>query len=140
MGQVKRVSTVYLDTNILIYLTEGTPEQKTALKALFEAFEAASARYITSELAYTEALVIPYRRRDTELIAAYERLFDVFVAPQPVSREVLLLAARLRADTPSQKTPDAIHVATAMLAQADAFISSDAGIDNLPASITKYRV
>ena len=45
---------------------------------------------------------------------------------------MLLLAAHLRAETASLKTPGAIHVATATLAQASAFVSGDSGIRTLP--------
>ncbi len=140
MGPLKQRAKVYLDTNILIYLTEGTPAQKAAMKDLFAMFEAAEAEFITSELAYTEVLVLPLRQQDGDLILAYEHLFDHFVEALPVSRDALYLAAKLRAETPSQKTPDAIHVATATLAQADAFVTGDAGIRNIPPSMRLHRV
>lgn len=135
MGQVSTGQVVYLDTNILIYLTEGNHEQKLSLRDLFLKFERASARFITSELVFTELLVHPIRTGNTELIQAYERLLSVLVEPIPVSRDVLVLAAKMRAETPSQKTPDAIHVATAILFSADVFVTGDRGIGNLPAEI-----
>jgi predicted nucleic acid-binding protein len=58
-----------------------------------------------------------------------------FVRPHPVSLEVLRLAAELRAHTPSQRTPDAIHMATALLQNAQVFVTGDRGIKNLPAGI-----
>lgn len=141
MGLIVRAgATVYLDTNPLIYLTEGNPAFKASIEKLFVAFEAAQARFITSELALTETLVRPLRNGDTELVAIYERLFDTLVQPLPVSREVLIFAAQLRAQTPSLKTPDAIHLATATLAKADAFVSSDSGIKELPALMQRFSI
>lgn len=137
---VKAGATVYLDTNPLIYLTEGNPAFKARLEKLFVALEAAQARFITSELALTETLVRPLRNGDTELVAIYERLFDTLVQPLPVSREVLIFAAQLRAQTPRLKTPDAIHLATATLAKADAFVSSDSGIKELPALMQRFSI
>jgi predicted nucleic acid-binding protein len=133
-------ATVYLDTNPLIYLTEGNPAFKASIDKLFVDFEAAQARFITSELAYTEALVLPLRNANAELVAAYERLFDTLVHPLPVSRQVLIFVAQLRAETPSLKTPDAIHLATATLAKADGFVSADAGIKNLPAFMRRFSI
>lgn len=130
--QIERRATVYLDTNPIIYLTEGNAAFKKSIAGLFKVIDAADAQLVTSELALTEVLVRPLRHNDTALVEAYERLFDTLLDARPVSREVLLLAAHLRAETASLKTPDAIHVATATLAQASVFVSGDAGIRKLP--------
>ena len=141
MGLIVRAgATVYLDTNPLIYLTEGNPAFKSSIERLFAQFENAQAQFVTSELALTEVLVRPLRRHDTALVAIYERLFDTLVQPLPVSREVLIYAAQLRADTPSLRMPDAIHLATATLAKADAFVSGDAGMKELPEFMQRFSI
>jgi predicted nucleic acid-binding protein len=132
MGPVKRNAVVYLDTNVLIYMTEGEAAQRAVLRQRFKEYAAAQARLITSDLAFTEVLVRPIRDDNQELLRAYERLMTQFVEPQPIAREVLYLAAKLRAETPNQRTPDAIHVATAILAGAHIFVTGDKGIKNLP--------
>jgi predicted nucleic acid-binding protein len=137
---VKAGATVYLDTNPLIYLTEGNPAFKASIEKLFTEFEKAQAQFVTSELALTEVLVHPLRNHDAALVAIYERLFDTLVQPLPVSREVLIYAAQLRADTPSLRTPDAIHLATATLAKADAFVSGDAGIKDVPKFMQRFTI
>lgn len=137
---VKKGATVYLDTNPIIYLTEGNAAFKASITSLFAEFERAGARLITSELTLTEALVLPLRQGDVELVAVYERLFDELIEALPVSREVLIMAARLRAETSTLRTPDAIHLATAMLANADAFLSSDQGIKTVPGAMHLLRV
>ena len=133
---MRPASRIYLDANVLIYLTEFDRAKTGALRALIAGYESAQAEFITSDLAYTEVLVRPIRAQHFDLIQAYERLLTVFVKPLPVSREVLCLAAKLRAGTPAQKTPDAIHVATAMLANADVFVTGDKDIKNLPTTMT----
>jgi predicted nucleic acid-binding protein len=137
---VARGATVYFDTNPLIYLTEANPALKARIGQLLTQLEAASAHYITSELALTEVLVHPLRHKNTPLVEAYARLFDSLVKPLPISRQVLILTAQLRADRPSLKTPDAIHIATATLAKADAFVSGDAGIGPLPALMQRFTL
>ena len=131
---------MYLDTNPIIYLTEGNPVFKKSIAALFKAIEAAGARLISSELALCEVLVRPLRLNDLTLIATYEELFDTLIDARPVTREVLLLTAQLRAEAASLKTPDAIHVATATLAEANVFVSADAGIRGLPASMRRLTL
>ena len=140
MAALKSGAVVYLDANILIYLTEGETVQKAALRPLMAGFEAAAARIVTSDLSFTEVLVQPIRQRDQTLIEAYERLLTVLVEALPVSRQVLWLAAKLRAASPAQRTPDAIHVATATLAGADVFVTGDRGIKNLPSGMTLQSI
>ena len=132
---MRPASRIYLDANVLIYLTEFDRDKTGALRALIAGYESAQAEFITSDLAYTEVLVRPIRAQHFDLIQAYERLLTVFVKPLPVSRDVLCLAAKLRAATPAQKTPDAIHVATAILAKADVFVTGDKDIKNLPTTM-----
>jgi predicted nucleic acid-binding protein len=138
MGSIiKRFSTVYLDTNAIIYLTEGNPNFKASIESLFVELEKSGARLITSELTYTEVLVSPFKTDDVALASAYERLLDTLVEPIPLGRQEMFMAARLRANTPKLRTPDALHLATAILANADLFVTGDAGID-IPAPMKKY--
>ena len=136
---IKPEATVYLDTNAIIYLTEGSPEFKASIAGLFVEIERAGARLVTSELSFTEVLVMPFRAGNDELVAAYERLLDTIVEPIPLGRQELFLAAKLRAMTPKLCTPDALHLATAMLVSADIFVSGDTGID-VPAPMEKYTL
>lgn len=135
MGQVARGASVYLDANILIRMTEGTPEVREALRATLAAYVALGVVFITSELTFTEVLVHPIRFKRQDHIERYNRLLSEFIEPQPVSREVLLTAARLRADRPSLRTPDAIHTATALLAKAPIFITGDRGIKTIQGAL-----
>lgn len=138
MGSIIRPgATVYLDTNAIIYLTEGNPDFKASIAGLFVEIEQAGARLVTSELTFTEVLVMPLRVGNDELVAAYERLLNTIVEPIPLGRQELYLTAKLRATTPKLRTPDSLHLATAMLASADVFVSGDTGID-VPAPMQKY--
>lgn len=138
MGSIiKSGATVYLDTNAIIYLTEGNPAFKASMEGLFAEIERVGALLITSELTYTEVLVVPFRSGNDELVAAYERLLDTLIEPIPLGRQELILAAKLRATTSKLRTPDALHLATAILASADVFVTADTGID-VPAPMKKY--
>lgn len=138
MGSIiKPGATVYLDTNAIIYLTEGNPDFKASIEGLFVEIERAGARLVTSELTFTEVLVLPFRVGNDELVAAYERLLDTLIEPIPLGRQELFLAAKLRANTPKLRTPDSLHLATAILVGADVFVSGDTGID-VPAPMQKF--
>jgi predicted nucleic acid-binding protein len=58
---------------------------------------------------------------------------------QPVSRDVLIEAAGLRAHRASIKLPDAIHIATARMSSCTFFVSDDRRLP-LPADLTLLPV
>ena len=71
--------------------------------------------------------------RSVEREAAYLRMLQPSVSLQmlPVNRDVLVAAARLRADT-SIKLPDAIHAATAQIAGCSYFLTNDSHVKIIP--------
>jgi len=81
---------------------------------------------VSSDLALLEALVVPLRNQDSVLINEFELFFAFQLAvvvdlPSTVYR----LAARIRADFPKFKTPDAIHLAAAVHSGCDRFLTND---------------
>jgi predicted nucleic acid-binding protein len=116
---------VYVDTQILIYTIERFPRFATSIRQIWDAADLGKIRVITSELALLETLVVPMRLNDPKLMADYEELILSNVRPIPVNREVLREAARLRAQHPTLRSPDAIHLATAKLENAVVFVTND---------------
>jgi predicted nucleic acid-binding protein len=135
MGQVARASLVYLDANILIRITEGVADDQNTIHAALQPYVASQAAFVTSELGFIEVLVHPIRQQNHARIERYHRLMTAFVAPLPVSREVLFTAAQLRADFPALRAPDAVHTATAILAKASVFITGDRGIKTIKGAL-----
>lgn len=129
MVDVARGATIYLDTNALIYMAEGSAAFKRRLEKFFEQAVDAAARLVTSELALTEALVHPIRDNNKKLLEAYNDLFEHFVDARPITRRMLIRAAELRAGPRKYRTPDAIHIATAEDAGAQLFATGDSGIE-----------
>lgn len=121
-------SRIYLDTNVWIYALEGFESFAQPLAELFARIDDGELAAVTSELTLSEALVKPFQSNQHEL----ERIYlDTLQSSEtltvaPVSREVLTSAARLRAQYPSIKLPDAIHAATALAQDARMFITNDA--------------
>lgn len=137
MVDIARGATVYLDTNVLIYMTEGAAAFKKSLEVFFKKAIAAEAQFVTSELAFMEVLVRPIRDKNESLLVAYNDLFERFVKALPINRAILIRAAELRAEKLKFRTPDAIHVATAEQAGAQFFATGDDGIE-VPPPIILY--
>ena len=118
---------VYLDANVFIYAVEGIPPYVGPMRELFGEVDAGSVRAATSELTLAEALVRPMADGNTELQAAYQDVLQTRDGLQlvPVSRSILVEAARLRAENHALKLPDAIHVATARASGCEALLTND---------------
>lgn len=126
---------IYLDSAPVIYGIENHPIYASLLVPLWIAVRAGEATIVTSEFTILEGLVGALRLEDSILAAQYRAIReDVGIRVVSVDSEVIERAAELRARKPALRTPDAIHVATADLAQCDAFITNDKSLRsvNLP--------
>ena len=111
---------VLLDSMAFVYLLEQVPRYYSAVSTIFREVKEGSLQAHASSLVFAELLVHPYRSGNPALAAAtfatlrsYDNL--EWVDPSPaIARE----AARLRAAY-SLRTPDAVHVATALSVKAD---------------------
>ena len=85
-------------------------------------------------LTVMEVLVVPRREGQTELCRRYRELFASF--PQltvvPIDQPIAEVASDLRATYPL-RTPDALHLATAIVAGAEAFVSEDRRLSQIAA-------
>ncbi len=114
---------VYFDANAIIRLLE---HRDAPLLRLLDRMKERAAAICTSEISLAEVLVVPLREKDRRLIDSYETFLrgSAGIVVASVSRNVLRLSAELRA-TMGGKSPDAIHVATAMLNGCKLVVSSD---------------
>lgn len=116
----------YLDSNTIIAIVERqsafTPAQERFLKAV----DAGEIRVFSSGVALAEYLVKPIRDGDRVRLGALLRFFeDERTLPLvPADRGIFVRAAELRALDYLQ-LPDAIHVACAIRAGCDVFLSAD---------------
>ncbi len=134
-----RVGSIYLDTNLFILAFETPGEAAAQATLLLSKGKATSpSRFVTSELTLAELLVMPYRKGNADLAELYYQLFggDQWFDVRPVTRDILISAARLRAVSPARKLPDAVHVATAIASGCTHFLSSDKGIGPGPTETT----
>jgi predicted nucleic acid-binding protein len=127
------VSRIAVDTSVFIYQIEGASKYAGLAATVFERLDAPGVRSATATVTMLELLVQPYRRQDLDLVNRFFALLSTYprlewIAP---SLEIADCAARLRAEH-GLRTPDAIQAATALLWQADAFVSNDAVFRKLP--------
>ena len=117
---------VALDTSIWIYHFEAHPDYLPLTTKVLTAVSKGRCEAIVSELCLLEILVRPLQLGLDDVADEYETLLTHFPHVQliPVSRPVLLKAAALRAYH-RLRTPDAIILATAMVAGATRVITND---------------
>jgi predicted nucleic acid-binding protein len=107
---------IALDTAPLIYMFERHPVHFIQVEPIIAAIDAGTLQGVASSLALLETLVAPIQSGDTVLADAYRRALTH--APNlrlvPGDDRVAELAATIRAQH-RFRTPDAIHLATAVL-------------------------
>ena len=126
---------VYLDSCIVIYLHEATVDIQTAIRDRL--IPASGDRPIPhiSDLTRLECRVQPLRRGDVSLLADYDRFFFLpEVRRLPLSTEAVDLATELRARH-GLRTPDALHLAAALVGGCEQFWTNDTRLARVQAEI-----
>ncbi|MHC4202747.1 MAG: type II toxin-antitoxin system VapC family toxin [Planctomycetota bacterium] len=118
---------VFLDSNALIYWVEDVRPYCDLLSPVFEAALRGELTLVISALSLLETLVEPLRHGDEEKAQRFREIVrdSPGVEYRAIDDEVLEKAASLRAET-GLRTPDAILVATSILAGCDVLITNDA--------------
>ncbi len=118
-----------IDSMLFVYHFEDNEELGPAATEIFRGAESGRHRLVTSVLSLMEELVLPKRRGMTALAERYREIFESFpnLTTVPIDAEVVEIASELRARH-NLRTPDALHVATAIHSGADAFLSHDKAI------------
>jgi predicted nucleic acid-binding protein len=129
-GKHKRV---LIDTSVWIYHFEQHPEFAVPAGRVIENLEAGKFRGVASELTLLELTVRPLQLGRQDVADDYEVLLGYFpnLELEPISREILLEAAGLRARQ-RLRTPDAIQIATGLRLGATLAVTNDEAWRNLP--------
>jgi predicted nucleic acid-binding protein len=128
---------ILIDSSVWIYHFEQHAEFGAPAGRVIEGMEEGTYRGITSELTLLELTVRPLQLGRQDVADEYELLLNYFpnLELEPVSREILLDAATLRARH-RLRTPDAILLSTAVHAQATAAVTNDdAWLVSAPAGV-----
>jgi predicted nucleic acid-binding protein len=114
---------IYLDTAIVIYVIEGVPAFRGRALARLLAAHNAGDGLMTSDLTRAECLVKPIRAGDNQLQMDYLTFLNQTIV---VSHDAAVfdVMAAIQANT-AYKTPDALHLATAVHNHCDLFLTND---------------
>lgn len=125
LDRILKHSRVALDTNIFIYALENNREFAIVGK-LMTKLARSSVKIFTSVLSILEATVPLYKLGDQRQVLEYVQFVNgngrITVAE--VDQVIALKAAQLRAKH-WLTTPDAIHLATALINKAELFVTAD---------------
>lgn len=139
MGLIERLSgkRVYLDTNIFIYLIEGSTVFQHLIGELGDALSQGIFQACSSHITLTEMLPPLVKRGDEHIISITVELLTEsgLVSLAPADADVCIQAGFLRGEL-NMKTPDALHVATAVYQGCDIFLTNDAGV-RVPKSLDR---
>ena len=123
-----RHRTVALDSNVLIYLLEGSGPLADAAQALVDGIDDGAATGVLASVGLTEVLARPASLGDTVTFERYaEELRSVeHLRIVPLDAEIAIDAAWGR--SAGRTLGDAIHIASARRAGATCFVTNDARI------------
>ena len=125
---------IYLDTCIVIYLIEKAPHYSSKIENLIRGLT--NYELCFSPQVEMESLVMPFRTKDESLKKLFGEFFDAQTRLSMPSK-VFQNAAQLRADFPSLKTPDALHLSTAVYHTCDEFWTNDNRLDKVSPNLVK---
>jgi predicted nucleic acid-binding protein len=123
------VATLYIETTPLIYYVEENPTYIDRMEAIIGRVEDTPLRAVSSVITLAEVLYQPIQQGRTDLENAYQDIlitsgaFQLWWVNVPIAER----AARLRVAY-RLRTPDALHIATAIIAGCDAFLTNDKGL------------
>jgi uncharacterized protein len=123
------MSRVFWDTNLFIYLFEGSGTFANEVAALRNRMLARRDQLLTSAITLGEILVKPLEKGDMATAANYQKLIATTAVVIPFEEKAALVYARLRGDR-SLRPPDAIQLACAACARVDLFVTNDARLQS----------
>jgi predicted nucleic acid-binding protein len=129
IDQLDGVSSLYLDSNILIYLVEDRSAKRDAVTAILAEAQTLGVFLTTSEITLAECLFGAFKQENEALAGVYRELFsgDGFIQTI-LCQSIIFEDAARRGATLSLKLVDAIHIASATHFGCDAFLTNDNGI------------
>jgi predicted nucleic acid-binding protein len=120
---------VYFDTNIFIYIIEGSLQYQNIIDDIAQSIIQKDFEIHTSYITLTEILPPLVKRGDKDIISGTIEFVrnKGFFQLSNADEEICLQAGFLRGEL-KMKTPDALHVATAIKQNCNVFLTNDAGI------------
>ena len=128
-ARIQGIQKVYIDSMAFVYFIEESPAYIAAVDRLFARIDDGQLQACTSYLTLLEVLVKPIRTGNAALVSQYREILTRGrnLELVPVGQQVAEKAAEIRAQPHAERirTPDSIHVATAVCQNADMFVTND---------------
>jgi predicted nucleic acid-binding protein len=123
---------IFIDTTPLIYFIEGHSLYQPILTLLFNGCDNGQYTFITSTITLLEVLVGPIRAGREDIVTQYQKLLTEAngIEILEISNNISIKAAHLRAKY-NLKTPDALQLATAIVNEANYFLTNDLRLKNV---------
>lgn len=123
---LRGVNRLAIEAAPFIYFVEQHATYVERVRAVFQRVARGELEIVTSTITLAEVLVLPMQHGYTQYEREYRDMLlnTEHIGVVPVSPEIAILASRLRA-TYRLRTPDAIHVATAIDTGCDALLTND---------------
>ena len=123
---LKQYVRVAVDASIFIYQFEQHPQFEPLCSVLFDGISTRQLQLTTSTITVSEVMIKPVQLSDTEVVTLYEGVFTGLpnFTLLDVDYVIAKLAAYIRAHY-RILLPNAIHIASALQAKADVFITND---------------
>jgi uncharacterized protein len=126
---------IYLDSCILIYLLEAEPNKRRIIAQTIRQYTAAG--FCISPLSKLECLVMPTRQGNANLLERYKRLLSSLKLLE-ITSDVYDETLEFRAFH-NLKTPDALHLATALHHNCQEFWTNDLRLSKVTSQLS-FRV
>lgn len=139
MGIIKKSQVISLDSNIFIRALDNPTTLGEKARQLIEQIKQFSSTVFISTMLLEEFFVRVYKeKRDTD-IESYLSFISLggLCTVVDINEPIALLAAKLRAEYPSLRAPDAIHLASGIESGAKIFFTTDR---RLPKKIDKLEI
>lgn len=131
---LRNITRIGIDTSPIIYLVEKHPRYFPLMADILSLISNGNISAISTMVTLTEVLTYPIKQGNLQLANEYEKIllnsigFRIIAVDVPVARR----AAELRAQY-NLKTPDALQIATALVAGCDAFLTNDVRLKQVKA-------
>ncbi len=123
---------IYLDSCIVIYLIEQTPGFGPRAANRIAAALAAGDKLLVSDLTRLECRAKPLAAGDAALLGDYDRFFTSVVEPAVLLTTAVCDRATLIRGQYRFKTPDSLHLAAAVEAGCQVFLTNDTRLSRFP--------
>jgi predicted nucleic acid-binding protein len=126
-SDLNQINSIFIDTAPVIYYIEAHPQFGPLAKEVVNEFQTGSLNAFSSVITLTEVLPKPIEAKDEKLA----RKFSEFLKRgknfnlMEITASIAERAGRLRGYYPDLRTVDAIQIAAAIEAGADAFLTND---------------